>query len=321
MPVRFFCQRCHQLLSVGRRKIGAQVSCPTCGSSNVVPDQWSAQAGVAMATSVRPAANPLALPEFVVYEDLPTHHQRLLPGPVAGLDIPGGTTGSCDPAAANRRRHPDAGGAGRVDNALRPAASPPWTRGNWVLLSRRAVYAQAALLATVALVFGLAGFFIGRSRQPTSPAQPVESVVVSGQLSAAGDAPLPQPDAGALAIALPADRSPARPLPAGRLNPRHGPAADATAAAAIQQLGGDCVWADASGQFHLVVPRPGRYHVLFVSRSARRPQDRKPDEADLAVLAAYFDRADPLLGDAEYALSTRHIGPDAPVLRHVFAAR
>jgi phage FluMu protein Com len=37
MPVRFRCQHCNQLLGIARRKIGMEVSCPTCRNKVVVP--------------------------------------------------------------------------------------------------------------------------------------------------------------------------------------------------------------------------------------------------------------------------------------------
>lgn len=37
MPVRFTCSVCDQLLSIGRRKIGSEVICPKCKSRILVP--------------------------------------------------------------------------------------------------------------------------------------------------------------------------------------------------------------------------------------------------------------------------------------------
>jgi hypothetical protein len=37
MPVRFRCRHCNQLLGIARRKIGIEVSCPTCHNAVVVP--------------------------------------------------------------------------------------------------------------------------------------------------------------------------------------------------------------------------------------------------------------------------------------------
>ena len=37
MPVRFRCQYCNQLLGIARRKIGTEVSCPTCRNKVMVP--------------------------------------------------------------------------------------------------------------------------------------------------------------------------------------------------------------------------------------------------------------------------------------------
>ena len=37
MPVRFRCHHCNQLLGIARRKIGTEVSCPTCRKMLLVP--------------------------------------------------------------------------------------------------------------------------------------------------------------------------------------------------------------------------------------------------------------------------------------------
>ena len=37
MPVRFRCRHCNQLLGIARRKIGMEVSCPTCRNMVLVP--------------------------------------------------------------------------------------------------------------------------------------------------------------------------------------------------------------------------------------------------------------------------------------------
>ena len=37
MPVRFRCRHCNQLIGIARRKIGAEVSCPTCSRALLVP--------------------------------------------------------------------------------------------------------------------------------------------------------------------------------------------------------------------------------------------------------------------------------------------
>jgi phage FluMu protein Com len=41
MPVRFRCRHCNQLLGIARRKIGTEVSCPTCRNKVLVPAEDS----------------------------------------------------------------------------------------------------------------------------------------------------------------------------------------------------------------------------------------------------------------------------------------
>ena len=48
MPIRFLCPNCGQVLSIGRRKAGIEVTCPKCRQSVTVPapGQASSQAEV-----------------------------------------------------------------------------------------------------------------------------------------------------------------------------------------------------------------------------------------------------------------------------------
>ena len=48
MPIRFYCQRCRQLLSIATRKSGTEIECPKCGLPQQVPSEEAAQAAMAM---------------------------------------------------------------------------------------------------------------------------------------------------------------------------------------------------------------------------------------------------------------------------------
>ncbi|QDU38861.1 Biopolymer transport protein ExbD/TolR [Maioricimonas rarisocia] len=44
MPILFRCHQCQQLMSIARRRAGAEVPCPSCGETLVVPDEQSKEA-------------------------------------------------------------------------------------------------------------------------------------------------------------------------------------------------------------------------------------------------------------------------------------
>ena len=85
MPVQFVCPECNQLLSVGSRKIGMEVTCPRCQRPIVVPTHEAAAVGVAMMQSLGspPAEEPLA--EFVVYDDVPAVIETAIPPVVTSV--------------------------------------------------------------------------------------------------------------------------------------------------------------------------------------------------------------------------------------------
>ncbi|HKD38303.1 MAG TPA: hypothetical protein VKB78_15925 [Pirellulales bacterium] len=146
MPVRFLCPACHQLLSIGTRKIGAEVDCPKCRSTIIVPDPRESHAG-GQPTAPFPAEEPPSL--FAQ----------------TGLDQALSAISSNDKHAAQTAPEPTSPYDSSPSESLFPVpkAAKRQTRGDdsYIMISRRILYLQAALLAIVAIMAFVCGYVIG----------------------------------------------------------------------------------------------------------------------------------------------------------------
>jgi hypothetical protein len=128
MPVRFLCPACHQLLSIALRKVGSEVDCPKCRSIIIVPDPHDEQ-----------AAEP----------SNPFEHGGLeqVLSAISAHETPAPPNNSLQPT---RLLH-------------QPPTKSPKTSGDdsFLVISRRVLYLQAALLALVAIVAFVCGYLIG----------------------------------------------------------------------------------------------------------------------------------------------------------------
>src|SRR6185312_3533744 len=114
MPVQFVCQQCRKRLSVSHRKQGAVVNCPNCGQPNVVPEEQAALPSAALPSAALPSAAMAAaaqqgttypaIPEVVVFDDVPeliAEQQRVAPPPAESPSrvAANGVTKSSSPAS------------------------------------------------------------------------------------------------------------------------------------------------------------------------------------------------------------------------------
>lgn len=193
-----------------------------------------------------------------------------------------------------------------------------------VVVSRSAIYTQAALFLVVAGVsFGI-GYWVGQSRAPaavTATTKPVEkpkadAVRLAGTIAYTISMGHTVADDGAIILALPI-KAPRDKLKAKGLGP--GQVKDAardTAGARIATAGGGYARADEHGTYQLDV-QPGEYHVLVISAHAERPSDQILPEADLNTLAEYFDVVVDLLSSHQYWLVRRRLA-GKPSLSYTF---
>jgi hypothetical protein len=78
----------------------------------------------------------------------------------------------------------------------------------------------------------------------------------------------------------------------------------------IRQLGGEYARADALGNFSLVVPDRGKYHLLIISNHTTRPEGAEIGEADLSDMQQYFSMTALLIGRQKYSWSVRELNND-----------
>ena len=200
----------------------------------------------------------------------------------------------------------------------------------YLLVSRSRVRGYYVLLATSTLLAFFLGWLFGHSRTPEprkveNPQNPMEAVLLTGQIRYTVVKTPALPDSSAVVIAVPKDKLPDEPLPIEGLRPWD---ADSPTAElhrrAVQDLGGGWARTDADGGFSLVLPRPGAYWVLVISQHLARPQNvttrqrRGLAELDYRQLSGYFQRPEDLIGPQMYRWSLENIEGQGASLRHTF---
>jgi hypothetical protein len=357
MPVQFVCTHCHRRLSVGHRKAGTTVACPKCGQPNVVPGSAvgtnepetpivppasgdiaplevashspgaeAVQADKIIGTpSVEDAAFDDVL-QLISGEGTTTSHIALAPAPAAKKveEFAGSTptivVSAPPPIPPIVALNPPPLSAPPV--SARGAAARHVRRDDTVLLvTRKAVYAQAALVGGLVMLAFVAGLVIGRSSRSTA------KVAADGKSASAEPVPLEGyvlyslspgqslPDNGATVIALPGGKTPAQKISTRGLRPGDRDDLSALPAADnLRSLGGTVARTDNTGQFQLVVPRPGNYSLLIVSHRLARPDGETVARADLDELGRVFTSPSDLVGQNRYAiLSQRLAGAPRPI--------
>lgn len=193
-----------------------------------------------------------------------------------------------------------------------------------ILYRREVLYYQAALMLLLAVVAFAAGYLIGRgSASPKSTAGRhraagqrllVEGTLVfdSGPQGSAGDE-------GAVVIALPATEHPPQTLSIQGIRAGEPPPGeDHASVQKIREFGGDYARADRAGAFSLVLPEPGPYRLLLISRRTVRPDGEALDQLDRDQIGRYFHLAADLIGDHKYAWRRLEIGVGSDPIIHNF---
>ncbi len=165
-------------------------------------------------------------------------------------------------------------------------------------------------------------------KQSGTPGKTVEGgtpVLLSGQLRYGRPTGLPIPDAGGVVIVLPVGATPERPIPIEGLRPW-----DSNSAVGqinrqrLTELGGTWTQTAEDGSYSVVLPRPGQYWVLAISKNLARPKEvleltrRGIAELDYEQLSRYFERPADLIGPQAYRWSLETIGPAGLQLNHDF---
>lgn len=293
MPIRFHCKRCHRWLGIASRKAGSEIQCPKCGWSQVVPNEEAASAAMAMDLYAKNHQAVENTSSLTVYDDQPApietpqtaHLQQPAPStptsPATGL-----------PAAQRQHQH-----------------GQPVPRG-MILYPRRTLYVQGLLLLILFAVGFGSGYFIGRGGAENKGQKgqaAKERILIEGKLVYDPGTGRLAGDQNAVIIALPTGKSPSNKISFQGIRPRDAYAESHQSVKLIRKLGGEYARADASGDFSMVVPDRGRYHLLIVSNHAARPEGTEVDEADLVEMQRYFSAANLLVGRQKYSWTLREI--------------
>jgi len=169
MQVRFLCPACHQLLATGLRKVGAQVNCPKCGATILVPNPEE----TAPAESTAPPAASVSAPASdYPAGDIPAETAARDNGPgnfTTSTDVPPDAVGSDVLGDLSAYGRPHGGSSPSHAAKKRPAAAIPPDDETRIVISRRVLYFQAALLAIVGLLALVAGYLIGAGSRLHGP--------------------------------------------------------------------------------------------------------------------------------------------------------
>ena len=292
MPIHFKCPTCKRRLSVGSQKAGKDAQCPNCGATIRIPTKEDAAAmkamlGVEGATPPPPPASA-DFTQFRFEEDSPPVPPDVTPDLSVLAQTP-----ALPQTPSNR------------------VASEPFDP-QYISLSRRVIYFQGALLAAVALGCFLLGYLSGavggggNSNQPGATEQ--AAITVSGRLFYQPKPGQSTPDDGAVLILFPEETSLDEQLAVTGLRPEDPPPApDLQSIRVIQSLGGVYAKADDSGDYKFALSKPGKYHVLRLSRHAAQAPGDDPAFKDLDALERYFSGAEDLLGSRKYTWSTMEV--------------
>lgn len=314
MPLRFRCEHCQQLLSVGSKKAGAVVSCPKCQHKLIVPGEES-DAPAGLAASAAPPALRTPAPGF-------PRAASSQPPASGEPPTPAEPPASVGPSAPVAEPFPEFNVYEYETEYIyvedEDAPPNPAVDLDKVAVPRWALYAQGALLAVVAVTAFAFGLIVGGAApQAPETGEAAGPWSITGQVTYNAGDHLPTPDAGATVLLLPEDARPEEKAAIAPFRPG-GPPLDPAdpALATLQQIGGDVAQADAEGKFRLRAPQTGLYFLLILSAHLDRGGQRPPPE-HLAEIGRYFESAPELLGDSRYAWTRRRIR-EHDTIAHVF---
>ena len=190
-------------------------------------------------------------------------------------------------------------------------APPPPVDPDKLAVSRKVVYGQGALLFATAITAFVLGVLWGRGTGPTPvAAAPDEPCQLSGEIEFVARSLGPQPDLGAIVIAVPRGKRFDVAVRRQLENVLVVPNENDPLVHLLREQDGDLAVADRHGKFQLEVPRPGEYHVLILSAGGQRPRGESLDKQHLAEIGNYFGPAARLLGDRQYQWRTESLTKD-----------
>ena len=292
MPIRFLCQHCGQKLSVGSQRAGTKANCPRCKEIVRVPGERPKDKP---ANKARLAASMLVISgEGAAVETPPQEEPAAAapPGPEypSEYDLPETSELVFDTAPS-------------ISTGDAPQNVVQQTDYNLVSFPRYVLYAQAGLLAGVALICFLLGVMMGGAFfRGSAGAAAAGPVTVSGVVKVT-EGVTTKADEGAVVFVLPQDaRNIDERAPVAGLRPRDSePEGHHRGLAILKEMGAGYARTDKEGRYKITVPKAGKYFLLVISRA------KTGDGADIGVakqrIARFFENANDLLMTQKYQFS------------------
>lgn len=282
--IKFCCEHCDQLLSIGTSRIGRTIDCPKCGETLTVPNETEAGEQLAGRKTRRDAhreEHGEDFSQFTVYDDATEFIFE-------SEDDSEGYYG------------------GRIDRSK-------------VAVPRMVLYVQGGLLGAVAIGCFLFGWVFGALTSGERDVVEEDNTprIVRGTVNFLDTENRTQPDAGSVVILVPEDRRPGpdEKVDAVGLRPDDAPP-DPEIHPGLQRikvLGGAYARTDAEGQFRLHVPKRGRYFMLIISANSKRSGGQEVNREHLAQMGRYFVPATDLIGQSQFRWTEEPIARDQRV--------
>lgn len=299
MPIRFVCKHCGQKLSVGSSRAGTKANCPRCKELVRVPGEAVKPSKAQLAASMLVMSGEGAAVEQAPH-DAAAHDEPPAP-PIAG---------EAEPAIETSELVFDT--APSIATGAAPAVGEVVQQTDYgmVTFPRYVLYAQAGLLAGVAVIGFTLGLLMGGAffRGSAGPIA-AKPCTISGFVQI-NQGVVKKGDEGAVVFVLPQDlKKIDERAPVAGLRPRDTePEVNHRGLAILREMGAAHGRADKDGKFKVTVPRQGKYFVLVISRG------KSGDGADVGSakqkIARFFENANDLIGTQKYQFSAETLSND-----------
>lgn len=343
MPIRFYCDVCHQLLKITRRKSGTWIQCPNCMSDQRVP----AHSTVRKKKRHRNESPGQFSAPPVWNEEIPapplwneTNSENtfspidVLTAPVPEIVQPPVIEGySSEFTTESDFIQAELADVEPVDIMRHDTKTVQPQEKFEHLFQHRRPRQPMSVLMVVGLASGIICFALGvlfgvclvapEHLHPTQTPQtgiPSEDIYVHGTLTYLDESGVVKTDSGANVFFLPVGGFREPVYPNGlTVNVTEPSLAHPNLRHIIEQ-GGEFVRTDSEGDFSRIMHRSGRYHLLMVSAHVTRVADSPLDEVSKDTLDKYFTDPQQLIGNAKYIFVETEIRRGVAPLVHDFGA-
>ena len=184
----------------------------------------------------------------------------------------------------------------QTPSAEQGSSVPTNTKPSHILLPRKVVYFQGALLGIVATTFFIFGMMVGSLTGGPSTAK-IQSCRVTGFVTFQKNGSS-VPDSGSVVLLLPIDSANIQRQSPEQLRPNNFKPLNNPAIEMVHQAGGVVVRADESGKFDVYVDSPRSFDLLVISRNQKGK--RVLTKSEMAGIGKFFLPVETLLGDNQF---------------------